>query len=237
MSTRTTSAATPSATSSPALASGHMLYDELVGGMTSQSGQRAALASPSPSQEAKPASKTNVTSGLTFESSSASTDLQRSLESKLQARTQSLGSTMYTMTWKLWTMPSGVSRFRLRASARRTSATESTLRPAGWPTPAASDYKGGYQGGRIRNGKLSTDRLDVCAQIATEGRSTDFGEELTGWLAATGSNVQLDPGLSRWLMGLPPEWCEHAPTETLSTAKRRPSSSQRIEMSEMDPLV
>jgi DNA (cytosine-5)-methyltransferase 1 len=36
---------------------------------------------------------------------------------------------------------------------------------AGWPTPTATDGKGGYQGGRIRNGKLSTDRLDVAAQL------------------------------------------------------------------------
>ena len=39
-------------------------------------------------------------------------------------------------------------------------------RMAGWPTPAQTDHKGGYEGGRIRNGKLSTDRLDVAAQIS-----------------------------------------------------------------------
>jgi hypothetical protein len=37
---------------------------------------------------------------------------------------------------------------------------------AGWATPAVTDHKGGYLGGRIRNGKLSTDRLDVTAQLA-----------------------------------------------------------------------
>ena len=37
---------------------------------------------------------------------------------------------------------------------------------AAWPTPATTDHKGGYMGGRMRNGKLSTDRLDVTAQIA-----------------------------------------------------------------------
>ena len=36
----------------------------------------------------------------------------------------------------------------------------------GCPTPATTDHKGGYEGGRMRNGKLSTDRLDVTAQIA-----------------------------------------------------------------------
>jgi hypothetical protein len=37
---------------------------------------------------------------------------------------------------------------------------------AGWPTPAMTDHKGGYEGGRMRDGKLSTDRLDVTAQIS-----------------------------------------------------------------------
>ena len=46
---------------------------------------------------------------------------------------------------------------------------------AGWPTPTATDGRGGYQGGRIRNGKLSTDRLDVAAQLA-------------GWPTPTTSN-------------------------------------------------
>lgn len=36
----------------------------------------------------------------------------------------------------------------------------------GWNTPATTDYKGGYIGGRMRNGELSTDRLDVTAQLS-----------------------------------------------------------------------
>jgi len=34
-----------------------------------------------------------------------------------------------------------------------------------WPTPSTRDHKGGYTGGRIRNGKVSTDTLDVAAQL------------------------------------------------------------------------
>lgn len=37
---------------------------------------------------------------------------------------------------------------------------------AGWPTPKARDHKGGYQGGRIRDGKVSLDTLDVAGQLA-----------------------------------------------------------------------
>jgi len=53
------------------------------------------------------------------------------LESRLRAKTQALGSTLFKMTWKEWVTPSGRCRFRLRAWVHRTSETVFT----GWPTP------------------------------------------------------------------------------------------------------
>ncbi|AIT21263.1 putative methyl transferase protein [Burkholderia thailandensis E254] len=91
---------------------------------------------------------TSGTCGLRGTGSSASADLQSSLESRLRARLSSLGSTLYTLTWKRWTTPSGVSRFRLRASAPRTSETGCT----GWPTPTAALAEKGirtFEGGLI----------------------------------------------------------------------------------------
>lgn len=66
--------------------------------------------------------------------SSPSAALQSSLENRFRALTQGLGSTLYKLTWKPWTTPSGRSRFRLRASVLRISETGST----GWPTPTAA---------------------------------------------------------------------------------------------------
>ena len=107
---------------------------------------------------------------------------------------------------------------------KRGTTLGGAVRLAAWPTPTATDGKGGYQGGRMRNGKPSTDRLDVAAQIAEPVRLTASGEMLTGSTAGMESGGQLDPDHSRWLMGFPPEWEDCAPTETLSILKRRQRS-------------
>ena len=40
------------------------------------------------------------------------------------------------------------------------------LTASAWPTASSRDHKGGYQGGRMRNGAISTDTLDVAARLA-----------------------------------------------------------------------
>ncbi len=103
------------------------------------SGRGLAHASLSARQAWAAGLMTSGTCGLHSTGSLASADLSTSLASRLQAATQMLGSTLYKLTWKQWTTPSGLSRSRLRASARRTSVTERT----GWPTPTTRDWKDG----------------------------------------------------------------------------------------------
>ena len=77
--------------------------------------------------------------------SSNSAALASYLASRLRARTASLGSTLYTLTWKGRATPTGRSICALRASVRRTSAKDSTGAEsvtAPWISPQAADGHG-----------------------------------------------------------------------------------------------
>ena len=131
----------PSATSSQASGSGPTPCDPQAGPTTVLFGQEAARASLSARQVQEAGLMTSGTSGRTGTISSASAVLQSSLASRLQARTASAGSTLYTLTWKQRATPSGLLICALRASARRISDSASGL--LGWPTPRLQDSKHG----------------------------------------------------------------------------------------------
>ncbi|KTT24226.1 hypothetical protein SB14R_10265 [Pseudomonas oryzihabitans] len=130
-----TSSPTPNAISSPASGCGPTLFAAPDGQMIDLFGPVPVLANLSPRQARELGLMTSGISGRTSIGSSASASLQSSLESRLRAKTQTLGSTLYRLTWKPWRTPSGPSRSRLRASVLRTSAIE----PTGWPTATATD--------------------------------------------------------------------------------------------------
>lgn len=84
---------------------------------------------------------------------------------------------------------------------------------ASWATPASRDWKdtpGMSDVGTNPDGseRKRVDQLPRQAGLA--GRSTASGGPPSGSRAGTGKRGQLNPALSRWLMGLPVEWDEAA---------------------------
>ncbi len=145
------------------LASGPSLFVEQDGQMSFLYGPAVARASLSARQAKELGLMTSGTSGQRSIGSSQSVALQSSLENRLRARTQTLGSTLYKLTWKPWITPSGQSRSRLRASVLRISETVST----GWPTPTLQDSEQAGGQGCIARGK--------------RGHSLHSATQLAGW--------------------------------------------------------
>ena len=130
-----------SATSSPELVSGPTPCDERDGPMIVLYGQDHVRASLSARQAKEQGLMMSGTCGQPSTTSSASADLTLSLVSKLQAKTASLGSTLYALTWKKRDTPAGRSISALRASVRRISASASGGLEHGWATPTTRDHK------------------------------------------------------------------------------------------------
>ena len=136
-----TSSPTTSATSSPASAAGASRYAALLGPIIARYGREAVLASLSPRQAEKAGLLTSGTYGPRSTISSTSAALSQSLASRLRARTDLLGSTLFNLTWKVRVTPSGRLIPALRASVRRTSGSDCT----GWVTPAATTWGGSVE--------------------------------------------------------------------------------------------
>lgn len=105
-------------------------------------------------------------SGSKSQARRSSESLQAALNAKMEAAMTGHGSTIYQTVSKPHITPLGRVISRLRSSAPRTSGKEPSSVLSGWPTPTTRDHKGGYQGGRIRDGKISTDTLDVATQLS-----------------------------------------------------------------------
>jgi len=157
-----TSEATRNATSSPASASGATPCGSPGGPTTVRYGPAVVHANLSARQAEEMGLLTSGTFGRISTISSASFDLQSSLESRLRQRTASLGSTLYKLTWKARVTPAGRSIYALRASAPRTSDSGFGSSRSGWPTPTV----GNSQGSQSFDGLTATGKTPDGRKVA-----------------------------------------------------------------------
>lgn len=242
---------TPSATSSPESADGPLPSSLQASPRTLHSGLAPAHASLSARQALEKGLMTKDTFGQLSVGSSSSVDLQRSLESRLRQRLEGSGSPEYALTWKHWPMPAGEPICALRASVRRTSGNDFSGWPtpvthnakeggypaeftrntiqlgamahlvmSGFPTPMSADNRdrGGWFDPAIQR------RVAIGKSIELSMLAEAIGEQPNTSPARTGKRGGLNPALSRWLQGYPPEWCDCAVTATPSSRKSRRNS-------------
>ena len=131
--------ATRNATSSPASVFGLSLSDAQDGPITDLFGQVPARANLSARQAKEVRLMTSGTFGQHGTTSLHSERLRQFLASRLQAVTDTLGSTLFKLTWKQQATPLGRSFSLLRASVRRTDDTGFSS----WPTPCSQDGPNG----------------------------------------------------------------------------------------------
>lgn len=164
---------TRNATSSQASASGASRFGKPDGPTIDRSLPEAARANLSARQAKAAGLLTSGTFGPRSSISSQSARLTLLLESRLQARTASLGSTLYRLTWKRRHTPSQRSIPALRASALRTSGNGSTSERKGWVSPTAVDGRRGDKEARPTDTGVPLSQEAVMCGWPTPA-STDF---------------------------------------------------------------
>lgn len=187
-----------SVTSLPESADGAMPWTLPDGREISGSGLAHALASLSARQVKELGLTISGISGPPGSISSASADLQRCLENRLQERLGTAGLIELSVTWKAAATPAGLRYYRRVARTLGISVTGS----GSLPTPSGTSNHG-------KNHVAG--RLDEWGGAGNPFRGTEIGAVHC-------------PRFELWMMGYPATWRDAMPPATQSSRKSRRSS-------------
>ncbi|MEN9316085.1 MAG: hypothetical protein RIS35_2478 [Pseudomonadota bacterium] len=211
-----------SATSSPESECGPAPFVPSAGQMIAMCGPGRARANLSASQAEVMGFLTSGTFGRTGTTSSRSAGLASSLASRLRQRTASLGSTLYTLTWKERRTPSGLSISALRASAPRTCDSGSTSSQTGWVTPTTRDWKdSGADIAPRADGSTRFDQLPRQANLTRWPPGSDASAATTSsapFTANTSTTANARPSTSGTPIPIPRPSLEPDPLPSQPTA-------------------
>src|SRR5947209_12471983 len=184
----------PNATSLPESEYGPTLSVEPDGQGTFLFGQGVVRASHSVQAGKGAALTISVISGLRGSGSSRSVALTLSLASRLRQQTDLLGSTLFRLTWKRRTTPSGRQIYALRASGRRTSDNACTS----WPTPVVNESTHCY------SGKDADGNYKIALKLTGAARLASWPTPMAGTPAQHGYNAAGNTDSSRQTVALCP---------------------------------
>ena len=234
----TTLSGTDSAISSPVSEDGLSPSDGPASSTPTDCGPAPARVNLSARQALEKGLMTKGTYGLIGGGLSISDDLQSWLESRLRQKMDGLGSPLYALTWKHWTMLSGAPICALRAWAPRTSDKDFSSPAKGWNTPRATDGKNG--GPNQAGGALPADAAlagwptprvsSKNASSADEKRAGDGKSRLESDVHLAGWPM---PRANKWGVqdshGNVPEPSQQQPARLTSTGEMLTGSSAEME--------
>lgn len=212
-----TCAASRSAISSPASADGATPCGSPDGPTTDLFGQALPHANPLAWRGSETVTTTIATLRPHGSISSRSARLTDSLASRLAARFQRDGSTLYSMSWKRKATPAGRSCWHLVASARRTSEAVSTSRLSGWATATARDHKDGSEVKAVEINSL------LGREVWLTGWPTPHANSTTG-AGDSGRDGGLNIQTAATLAGWPTATAQDAASSRNLTATRSPDA-------------